>query len=269
VPKAVILAAGRGTRMRRSDSLSDLDAEQSRLADAGLKAMIPVGRPVLDYTLSALADAGVGDVCIVIGRDHSALRERYTRECRPTRLRVDFAVQREPRGTADALVTAREFAGSDDFLCLNADNYYPAGATAELLRLEGHGLIGFRPDALVRMGNIDAGRIPQYALLQVDRDGYLDDIVEKPDESSLTRLGAGALVSMNLWRFSEAVFEACARVAPSVRGELELPAAVRLGVRELGQRFRVVESSEGVLDLSSRADVTAVAGRLRGMRVRL
>jgi glucose-1-phosphate thymidylyltransferase len=269
VTKAVVLAAGRGMRMRQADAATGLDEDQSRAADSGLKAMMPVGRPFLDYTLSALADAGVRDVCVVLAPHHDVVREHYDRRVAPTRLRIDFAVQPEPRGTADALLAARAFAGGDDFLVLNADNYYPAAVVAALTALIEQGLPGFQRDALVRRGNIGAGRIRQYAMLQVDRDGYLVDIVEKPDETTFMSFGGAALVSMNLWRFSGVMFEACERVPLSGRGEKELPGAVRFAMREMGARFRVIESSEGVLDLSTRADVARVTERLHGVQVRL
>ena len=59
VDKAVILARGLGTRMRKCDAAAQLDARQSAAADAGMKGMIPIRRPFLDYILSALADAGL------------------------------------------------------------------------------------------------------------------------------------------------------------------------------------------------------------------
>ncbi len=81
--KAVILARGLGTRMRHEDPETTLAPEQAAIADAGLKAMIPVGRPFLDYVLSGLADAGFSDVCIVVAprpqRDQGALRQRGVR----------------------------------------------------------------------------------------------------------------------------------------------------------------------------------------------
>lgn len=275
--KAVVLARGLGTRMRRYAGETPLSEEQARMAEAGAKAMIPVGRPFLDYVLGALADAGVKSVCLVVAPHHDAIRRHYTRHAIPVRLSIDFAVQQEARGTADAVLAARSFAGNDDFLALNADNRYPASVVATLMSLPGPGLPGFRPEALLRLGNIDAGKIRQYALLQVNRDGYLTDIVEKPDESAFTMMGggredggsSGALVSMNLWRFSSAIFGACERVPVSPRGELELPGAVRYGIRELGLHFRVVEVNEGVLDLSTRADIGRVAERLRGVEVSL
>ena len=55
--KAVILARGLGKRMRQADEHASLDPKQAAVADQGIKAMIPIGRPFLDYVLSALADA--------------------------------------------------------------------------------------------------------------------------------------------------------------------------------------------------------------------
>ena len=56
--RAVILAAGLDTRMQRADESARMSPEQRRVADSGVKAMIPIARPFLDYVLSALADAG-------------------------------------------------------------------------------------------------------------------------------------------------------------------------------------------------------------------
>jgi len=65
--KAVILARGLGTRMRREDARIGLSESQASAADSGLKGMIPIARPFLDYVISALADAGITDVCLISG----------------------------------------------------------------------------------------------------------------------------------------------------------------------------------------------------------
>ncbi len=75
--KAVILARGLGTRMQKSDDSAALDAAQAAAADTGVKAMIPIGRPFLDYLVSALADAGYRQVVLVVGPDHEAIRTDY------------------------------------------------------------------------------------------------------------------------------------------------------------------------------------------------
>lgn len=265
--KAVILARGLGTRMRRDDP-TDLSPEQASAADAGSKAMLPVGRPFLDYVLSALADADVVDVCIVVAPDDTLIQRRYDAELTLDRIRVGFAYQREAKGTADALLSARGFVGDDHVLVLNADNYYPVEVIRALAALGTPGVPGFDRDALVRLGHIDADRVRAYALLRVDAQGFLEDIIEKPDDATFARLH-NAPVSMNLWSMPPAIFDACERVTPSVRGELELPEAVRIAIREVGVRFTILPFALGVLDLSHRADVPAITARLQGTQVRL
>ncbi len=265
--KAVILARGLGTRMRRPDAEAALGAEQARVADVGLKAMIPIGRPFLDYVLSALADAGVTEIGLVIGPEHALVRDYYTRTSPPGRVRVAFAIQEKPLGTADAVVAAAGFVEGDDFLVINSDNYYPLEAYRALAALDGPGLVAFDREALVRESNVPEERVRQFALVRIAPDGSLDDIIEKPDAATIAALGAAAPVSMNCWRFDARVLEACRRVTPSPRGELELPDAVRLARDHMGVSFHVIPMAAGVLDLSSRGDVAGVAGFLSGIRV--
>jgi dTDP-glucose pyrophosphorylase len=263
--KAVVLARGLGTRMRESDGTARLAPGQEEAAAGGVKAMISFGRPFLDYVLSALADAGIAEVCLVIGPEHAAVREHYTVTARPRRVRVAFAVQPEPRGTADAVLAAEEFVGVDDFLVINSDNLYPVSALAELAALSEPGVALFERDALVAGSNIPAERIASFAVCEVGADGYLEAILEKPDAATVARLGAEAPVSMNCWRFSSAIFAACRRTPLSPRGELELPMAVNEAMAE-GVRFKAVRCREGVLDLSRRGDIAPVAEKLREIR---
>jgi glucose-1-phosphate thymidylyltransferase len=268
--KAVILARGLGKRMRRSNgSAQRLDSLQTRMADVGLKAMIPVGRPFLDYVLSGLADAGCREVCLVIGPEHEVVREYYTRTCVPKRLQLSFAIQEQALGTADAVAAAESFAAGEHFLVLNSDNYYPIEACRALRLLGQPALAAFEGQSLVRDGNVSAERVRQFAVVTACFDGTLDRVIEKPDEATLQALGPEVYVSMNCWSFGPSIFQACAAIKPSPRGELELTDAVQYAITKLGEHFRVLTFHEGVLDLSSRADIAAVAGRLRGIEVRL
>jgi dTDP-glucose pyrophosphorylase len=253
-----------GTRMRsgRADGLS---TEQDRAASAGAKGMIPIGRPFLDHVISALADGGITEVVLVIGPDQREVREYFTRTAPPKRVGVSFAEQAGPKGTADAVLAAEGSTGSAPFLVLNADNLYPPSAVRDLAAVRGNGLVCFDADSLVQKSNIDAERVLRFALCDVDAGGWLVDIVEKPSRDHRLARAAERLVSMNLWSFTPEIFEACRRVTPSPRGELEIQTAVRIAMKELGCRFRAVPSREGVLDLSSRGDIGAVAERLKGV----
>ncbi|MGC8623972.1 MAG: sugar phosphate nucleotidyltransferase [Phycisphaerae bacterium] len=267
--KAVVLAAGLGTRMRKIDAKVALGVSQEAAANAGLKAMIPFARPFLDYVLTPLADAGIREVCLVIGPAHHEIRDYYGRPGISTRLHFTFAVQNSPRGTADALLAAEEFAGADSFVVLNSDNYYPPAALDSLCALESPGLVGYQRTAMVQGSGITADRICNFAVIRSNQLGDLEAILEKPSPDMLSSLLEPVLLSMNSWRFNQHIFAACRHTRPSARGELELPDAVMISMREFGVRYRVIACAQAVLDLSTRADIATVAARMGELEVRL
>ncbi len=255
--------------MRRSDPGAKLDAVQNTAAAAGVKGMVPVrGRPFLDYVLSALADAGWSQVCLVVGPEHDALRRHYAGEHQSGRLRMSFAIQAKPLGTADALLAAEGFAGTDRFLVVNSDNYYPAQALAALRAQPGAALAAFSRRSLVQDGNLTAERVARFPVAQADAQGFLAQLLE-PSDRGAPEPGAEALASMNCWLFTTAIFRACRAITPGRTGELELPEAVRHLVSSGGERMRVLPFHAPVLDLTSRADVASVADRLSSVEVRL
>ena len=265
IDTAVVLAAGRGTRMQRAHAGAELSADQAAVASTGLKAMMPVGRPFIDYVLSGLADAGFRRVCLVVGPNHDTLRE-HVQSYRGERFQVDFCIQQEALGTANAVAAAEACVNGESFLLVNSDNYYPLSALQALRAASGPAVAGFRPAGLLR-GNISSERLRNYALLAVDSAGYMQTVLEKPAED--VALGSDSLISMNCWRFSPAIFEACRAIAPSVRGEFEITDAVTYAIQNLNERFQVVIVDEPVFDLSTRADVAELARRLAGIEVRV
>lgn len=253
--------------MRAADPAAVLTDTQASAADAGLKAMMPIGgRPFLDYVLSALADAGVREAALVVAPDHELVRRHYQWNA-PVRLQVSFVVQAEPLGTANAILAAEPWTAGHAFLALNADNLYPAGVLRAVGCLPEPGLPAFRRGELVRSGNIRDEQVRAFAIVELDSQGYLSRIVEKPDAQALERAGDAALVSMNCWRFDRRIFEACRDVPRSSRGEYELPQAVMLAV-ERGVRFRAVPAAGAVLDLSRRGDAAEISRRLAGITPR-
>lgn len=264
--KAVLLARGLGRRMQEPGGPDGLTSSQQAAADAGLKGMMPIGdggtRRFLDYGLSALADAGCLDVCLVVGPDHDAIRRYYDGAGRPSRVRLSYAVQPLADGTARAVLAAEGFALDDPFLVLNADNVYPAQCLRALTHLEEPGLLVFECAALVDESGLPAGRVAAFALLDVEA-GRLRRIIEKPSPAQLESAGPRALVGMNAWRFDRRIFEACRDVPMSARGEYELPEAVGLAISR-GGAFRAIPARGAVLDLSRRSDVAEVARRLAG-----
>ena len=267
--KAVVLSRGLGTRMVKQNNAAGLDSQQEAVADTGVKALIPIDRPFLDYVLSVVADAGYKKVCLVIGPEQRELRQYYGEELKTERLEISFALQAKALGTADAVLAVEGFANGDDFLVINSDNHYPLEALARLRELSGVGTALFDRESMFAGSNIPHERLRAFAVVKLWDDGHLQRIIEKPDEQTLASLGDPLYLSMNCWRFGPKIFNACRAIKPSLRGELELPDAVQYAIDELGERFEAVCVKGAVLDLSYRSDVLPVAKKLAGVEVKL
>jgi dTDP-glucose pyrophosphorylase len=269
--KAVVMARGLGTRMRRETDAVELSEEHLRAARAGHKALMPLlGRPMLDYVIDSLLRVGLRHVCLVIAPDADVMRQAARRIGAASGARVECAVQQEPRGTADAVLAAERFAAGDTFVLTNGDNLYPVSALRQLAELEDGDCraVAFDRAALLAHSNIAPERIRAFAAMTVGEGDRLTGIVEKPPDPERYVRDGHLWVNMNLYRFAPAIFDACRAIEPDpVRGELELTAAVAELVRHGRPAVRVVYSSEGVLDLTSRSDIAAAERALAGRRL--
>jgi dTDP-glucose pyrophosphorylase len=265
--RAVILARGLGTRMRRKDGVTNLGAAEEKIAETGVKALIPIQRPFLDYILSVLAEAGFRRICLVIGPEHDELRNYYGKTIKTNRISIEFAVQQEPLGTANAVLAAEQWSAGEPFLALNSDNYYPLAAVKELRTSLAPAVALFEQSAMLAGSNIPADRIRSFAIGR-HQAGRLQQIIEKPSQELLQSLGGQVFVSMNLWLFDKMIFDACRAIPKSPRGEYEIPDAVEWCLSH-NVNFTARLISAPVLDLSSRSDIGPVQQRLQHVEVRL
>lgn len=108
--KAVILAAGEGTRMRP-------------FTRGQPKVMLPVGnRPILDYIVEALARNGVRDIVMVVGYRKERIMS-YFGDGKEWKIKIQYVHQERQLGTAHALKTAEKYIKDDErFLVIAGDN---------------------------------------------------------------------------------------------------------------------------------------------------
>lgn len=261
--KAVILAAGRGSRMQ-SDArcVGELSSEAGKLAGKGLKGLIPVaGRPFMDYNIQRLVDVGIEHICFVVSPEAAEFIEYGERVSSKFGIRVDYARQDSPRGTADAVLAGERAVGEDNFLLCNCDNLYPYSALEKLAGLPAgvSGVAGFERNELLRRSNIESERISSLAVLNMDREGNLEGIVEKPECPEAYKYRGSLWINMNLYRFTPAIFRFCRMIEPHPeRGELELTEAVSCMLQTSEHPFRIIFASEAVLDMTERGDIRAV-----------
>lgn len=259
---AVVLAGGRGRRLVTSDASGLATAAQHRAAARGLKVLMPVGpgeRRLVDHVLARLAAAGCGEVVLVVPPDHAELRAHLAAHP-PAGLDLRFAVQPVANGTAGAVAAAAPLVSAAACLVVNGDNLYPVDALRALVALTTCGLAAFTRASLEHDSGFTIERVAAFASVECDAEGWLTALCEKPPPDAIA---PATLMSLNLWRLDQAMLAACREVAPSPRGEHELPDAVMLAVAR-GTRVRVIEVAGAVLDLTTAADVAIVSRTLAG-----
>ena len=245
--------------MRAEKPGTALTDEQKRVADAGIKALIPFvdGETLLEKLFANITTAGFSDVCLVIGPEQDAIRDY----CAAKGIAVKFVVQGEARGTADAVLAAESAVGDELFLVVNSDNLYPVEGLRRLRETNRPAMLAFEREALIERSNIATERIASFATVEIDDDGNLRRIAEKPE-----LVQPKSFVSMNAWLLSQEIFAACRAIEPSpLRKEYEITAAVQFAIDHLEVEFTTVKTDEGVLDLSDRADIES-AGRILATR---
>ncbi len=268
--RAMVLAGGLGTRMQKQVEGLVLDRQTARLADQGVKGLIPIGRPFLDHTLQALLDAGLGDFCLIVPPGASAIRRYYEAVAEALGdATIHFAVQDEPLGTADAVAAGEDWAGDRPFMVFNSDNFYTVPTVRALAAAAAPATIAFERETLIANSNIPAERIKRFAVLDIDPAGHLRKIVEKPEDPDAYARDGRLFVSMNCFLFAREIFQACKSIeAHPVRKEYELPTAVQYTIDRLRQTYQCVPVAEGVLDLTGRTDIGPVRKLLARHQVR-
>ncbi len=213
--KAVVLAAGIGSRM------NPLTSERP-------KHLLPIaGKPVVRRVIEVLSQAGVEEARVVIGYMAERIREALS-EVRG--IELSFSTQERPRGTADALLAARDFVDSGErFVLVYGDVTVTREPLEGLLRkVEEGGLDG----GLIGVVREDPWR---FGTLLVEGD-LLVGIAEKSRD-----VRPPALVNSGIYALPGEVMEVAASVPLSPRGEYELTDAVT-GLVRRGKRIGVLRS---------------------------
>ena len=206
-----MLCAGEGTRLRP-------------LTHTSAKHLIPVAnRPVIEYTLDALREAGLRDVGIVVSPNVEEEFRAALGDGSRFGLQLSYIIQERPRGLAHAVQCAREFVGDEPFLVYLGDNLLEQGVKAFVQAFEGGDA-----NALLLLAEVDDPR--RFGVAEL-RDGRIVRLVEKPKEPP------SHLAIVGVYLFDRHIFEAIQSIKPSARGELELTDAVQALI-ERGHRVK-------------------------------
>ncbi len=222
--KAVVLAAGRGTRMR--ELTADLP-----------KPMIEVrGKPVVQHIIEGLRDAGIRDVLLVVGYRADAVQNFFGDGSRHN-IAIQYATQTVQDGTGRVVDLARGFVGGCPFILSYGDILVDPANYKRVVDLPEH------VEAIV---SVTRGEdVSKGGAVFVNDEMELVDIREKsppgevqgwsePSQHAVPFYNAG------LYAFRPSIFEFTAKLKPSPRGEYELTDAIR----DLAQSGKKVQALE-------------------------
>jgi dTDP-glucose pyrophosphorylase len=215
INKAVVLAAGRGTRMR------ELTAEVP-------KPMIEVrGKPVLQHIVEGLRDAGMPELLIVVGYHADAVRNFFGDGSRHT-VAIQYVTQIVQDGTGRVVDLSHDFVDDSPFVLSYGDI---------LVDPVNYKRVADLPDNVEAIVTVTRGE-------DVSKGGavFLNDRMELLDlrEKSEPGEAMSPWYNAGLYTFRPSIFEFTAKLKPSPRGEFELTDAIR-ELAKSGKKVKALE----------------------------
>ncbi len=192
--KGIILAGGRATRLRPLTTITS-------------KQLLPVyNKPMIYYPIETLIKAGITEILIIIAPDYSGHFLNLLGDGHEFGAHFSYAVQKEPKGLADAFIIGADFIDNDNVTMILGDNIFDQDFSKEIQN--------FKSGAMVF-----AKKVPdpeRFGVVEFDQNMKAISIEEKPTAPKSNYAVVG------LYTYDNQVVEIARNLKPSERGEIEI-----------------------------------------------
>lgn len=222
--KGIILAGGRGTRLYPMTKVIS-------------KQLLPIyDKPMIYYPLSALLLAGIKEILIISTPEDTPMYRQLLGNGERLGTSIEYKVQNEPRGLAEAFILGEDFIGDDSVCLILGDNIFYGKDFTKLLNnaqnnLNGAVIFGYR-----------VKNPTEFGVVEFDESRNVVSLEEKPQNPKSDYAVPG------LYFYDNSVIEIAKNVAPSSRGELEITAVNNEYLKRGKLKVRLMQRGMAWLD---------------------
>jgi len=192
--KGIVLAGGKATRLRPLTLITS-------------KQLLPVyNKPMIFYPIETLIKAGIKDILIIIAPDYSGQFLNLLGNGSEFGAHFSYAVQKEPRGLADAFIIGKNFIGKDNVTMILGDNIFDQDFSQEISE--------FKAGAMVFAKKVEDPE--RFGVVEFDSGMKAVSLEEKPQVPKSNYAVVG------LYTYDNRVINYAENLKPSARGEIEI-----------------------------------------------